>query len=288
MTHHFCFSLCVLTRTTAPHLFCLVHENKNRGWWLPGGAMDDGETFVTAGLREAKEEAGADVVNPRLIRVEQTPNRIRYVMHGQVEDPATLKTKPDAESMGAQWFTFEDVKAIGRRALRSVPECFLRGSEPLEFFDYVERAGPTFAVDEFCSLRAEPGASRFDKRCAYATTLEARLIIPAGPPAAQRVVTAPGVVELPSSRLREGDLGAIASALANKYGTRVVGIALLFHHMHSNGMAEFGAVFVCAAKDKADSVADWRQCVDALDAMALSNAAKGKIMPLSCLAHAER
>jgi len=292
MSHHFCFSLCVLTRTTAPHLFCLVHEKKNRGWWLPGGAMDDGETFVTAGLREAKEEAGADVVNPRLLRVEQTPNRIRYIVHGQVEDPATLKSKPDAESMGAQWFTLEDVKAIGRRALLAIPECFLRGSEPLEFFDYVEGGGPTFSVEEFFSLRAEAGAFRFDKRWAYATTLEARLIIPAGPGAAPRVVVVPasssssGAVRLPAARLAEGDVTAIGQALAAKYGTRIVGIALLFHHMHGNGTAEFGAVFVCAAKDKADKAAEARDCADALDAMALSNAARGKILPLSCLAHA--
>jgi len=217
MSHHFCFSLCVLTRTTAPHLFCLVHEKKNRGWWLPGGAMDDGETFVTAGLREAKEEAGADVVNPRLLRVEQTPNRIRYIVHGQVEDPATLKSKPDAESMGAQWFTLEDVKAIGRRALLAIPECFLRGSEPLEFFDYVEGGGPTFSVEEFFSLRAEAGAFRFDKRWAYATTLEARLIIPAGPGAAPRVVVVPASSSVPCGCQRLGLPKATSLPLARHW-----------------------------------------------------------------------
>ena len=47
-----------------------VNESRNRGWWIPGGAVDYGEDFKTAAIRECKEEAGIDVHLKGVLRVD--------------------------------------------------------------------------------------------------------------------------------------------------------------------------------------------------------------------------
>ena len=38
--------------------YLAVNESKNRGWWIPGGAVDAGGSFQIAAHRECMEEAG--------------------------------------------------------------------------------------------------------------------------------------------------------------------------------------------------------------------------------------
>jgi ADP-ribose pyrophosphatase YjhB (NUDIX family) len=38
-----------------------VNESRNRGWWIPGGAVDLNETFYDAAHRETMEEAGVKI-----------------------------------------------------------------------------------------------------------------------------------------------------------------------------------------------------------------------------------
>jgi ADP-ribose pyrophosphatase len=39
----------------------LLKKDPNRGWELPGGNLDDGESIMTCAVREVKEETGMDV-----------------------------------------------------------------------------------------------------------------------------------------------------------------------------------------------------------------------------------
>jgi 8-oxo-dGTP pyrophosphatase MutT (NUDIX family) len=50
--------------------FLAVEEINNRGWWVPGGAVDKDETLQEAAIRETKEEAGIDVILKGILRVE--------------------------------------------------------------------------------------------------------------------------------------------------------------------------------------------------------------------------
>ena len=44
-----------------------------KGYTLPGGHVEPGESFVDAVVREMKEESGLDIINPKLVGIKQFP-----------------------------------------------------------------------------------------------------------------------------------------------------------------------------------------------------------------------
>lgn len=65
-------------------VLCLLHNGDNyllqdrikndwRGYTLPGGHIENGESIVDAVIREMKEETGLTVFNPKLCGVKQFP-----------------------------------------------------------------------------------------------------------------------------------------------------------------------------------------------------------------------
>ena len=48
----------VICRNLKTKKWLAVDESKNRGWWVPGGGVDNNETFAAGALRECVEEAG--------------------------------------------------------------------------------------------------------------------------------------------------------------------------------------------------------------------------------------
>lgn len=52
-----------------------------KGYTLPGGHIEPGESFVDAVIREMKEETGLDIFNPKLCGIKQFPTpEGRYVV----------------------------------------------------------------------------------------------------------------------------------------------------------------------------------------------------------------
>lgn len=52
-----------------------------RGYTLPGGHVEPGESFIEAVIREMKEETGLDIINPILCGVKQFPiENGRYIV----------------------------------------------------------------------------------------------------------------------------------------------------------------------------------------------------------------
>ena len=84
-----------------------------RGYTLPGGHVEPGESFVEAVKREMKEETGLEIAHPRLVGVKQFPiPNGRYVV---------LLFK--AEEFTGQLVSSEEGKMewIGKEQLKSLP-----------------------------------------------------------------------------------------------------------------------------------------------------------------------
>ena len=116
--------------------FVLVHEKKNRGWYLPAGRVDPGESLEEGARREVREESGLEVELDGIIRFEFTPAfagrdaRMRVIFLAHPVGGA-LKTEPDHESMGAAWVTLDDLDRYP-----------LRAPEVQTLFRYVAGGGP--------------------------------------------------------------------------------------------------------------------------------------------------
>ena len=99
--------------------FLLIRESnpawKNK-WFLPGGKLQDDESFSDAGIREVKEEAGYDIsINGiTLVRINKndlTKKGCRIFLSGRVIE-GDIKTQYDEHSMEAKWFTTEEMQML--------------------------------------------------------------------------------------------------------------------------------------------------------------------------------
>lgn len=56
-------------------------KNDWKGYTLPGGHVEPGESFVDAVIREMKEETGLDIIKPKLAGIKQFPiENGRYIV----------------------------------------------------------------------------------------------------------------------------------------------------------------------------------------------------------------
>lgn len=131
--------------------FLLIKERKHdQRWYFPAGRVEPGEDFVAAAERETFEESGVRIRVTGLVRVEHTPthrgNRIRFLFTAEPAGDPTPKSKADHESLGAGWYTLDQI--------RELP---LRGDDVIDLFEYLENGG---AVASLSILR--PEGAQFD------------------------------------------------------------------------------------------------------------------------------
>ena len=93
-----------------------VNESRNRGWWIPGGAVDYGETFKEAALRECREEANIKVDLKGILRVDHGVHgnsmRMRVIFYAEpesLEEAHKFKTIEDEDSVEARWVSMDEL-----------------------------------------------------------------------------------------------------------------------------------------------------------------------------------
>jgi len=178
--------------------FLLVQEFANTGFWLPGGQLDAGESLREAVKRETYEEAGVEIELLGVLEVlSQSRGKWRRVVFyaqplsesneskskekqtnnstSNTPPPSSSstypKSLPDYESTGACWASLEEVnrgrsqltqvhrRSINHRDLISTnKQLRLRGSEPLQWLNYIENGGEIFPLEipqEFKKLMSD-------------------------------------------------------------------------------------------------------------------------------------
>ena len=98
----------------------VCHKTPSRTYWtFPGGAVEAGETFEEAAVREIKEETGLDVKVARLLFKEEYEFGMSYCYLAELIDEnmeTTLDFLPEEESMfgtmlySAAWHLIKDKK----------------------------------------------------------------------------------------------------------------------------------------------------------------------------------
>ena len=146
MTHNFALVVCRHPEGT----WLAVKETRNRGWWLPAGLVEQGESFVQAAHREVLEEAGIRVELKGVLRVEHsvygpTQARMRVIFFAVPLDPsAPVKKRKDKESEEACWVSLDDLKALTRTSPG------LRGPELYQWGNYIEKGGIIAPINLLC------------------------------------------------------------------------------------------------------------------------------------------
>jgi 8-oxo-dGTP pyrophosphatase MutT (NUDIX family) len=122
--------------------FLLVHERKHgQKWYLPAGRIEPREDFNLAGCRETLEETGVPVRMTGFLGIQHTPMfdgsaRVRFIVTAEPVDDTPPKSEPDEESLGAGWFTMDE--------MRELP---LRGEDVLQLVGAVLNGASVFPVN---------------------------------------------------------------------------------------------------------------------------------------------
>ena len=83
-----------------------------KGYTLPGGHVEAGESFVDAVVREMKEETGLSIKNPKIVGIKHFPmenGRYIVLLFKATEFEGTVASSEEGEM---EWISLDDLSAI--------------------------------------------------------------------------------------------------------------------------------------------------------------------------------
>ncbi|KAL3943240.1 MAG: hypothetical protein SGBAC_002685 [Bacillariaceae sp.] len=136
----------------SPHFgkWLAVNETKGRGWWVPGGCVERGETFQQTCHRECLEEANMRIQLRGILKVDHSVSgdvcRMRVIYYCEpttLQEANNFKTMADSESLEARWVSINEllVLASGNPGIR--------GRELLDWATYLENDGHVMPLEMF-------------------------------------------------------------------------------------------------------------------------------------------
>ena len=87
-------------------------KNDWKGYTLPGGHVEAGESFVDAVVREMKEETGLSIKNPKIVGIKHFPmenGRYIVLLFKATEFEGTVVSSEEGEM---EWISLNDLSAI--------------------------------------------------------------------------------------------------------------------------------------------------------------------------------
>lgn len=87
-------------------------KNDWKGYTLPGGHVEAGESFVDAVVREMKEETGLSIKNPKIVGIKHFPmenGRYIVLLFKATEFEGTVVSSEEGEM---EWISLDNLSAI--------------------------------------------------------------------------------------------------------------------------------------------------------------------------------